>query len=107
MNLTAGPGAARLRDRVILVTGSGTGIGEGMARRFVSEGVVVMIHDREPDAARVVASDLGDLPSFLVGNLKKADVPKKLVKETVAHFGRIDALVNNAAVKTRGGIEDT
>ena len=102
----ASPGT-RLINKVILVTGSGTGIGEGMARRFVSEGAVVMIHDREPEDARAVAADLGDRASFVLGDLQDPDIPEKLIEQTVAHFGRIDALVNNAAVKTRGGIEDT
>lgn len=97
----------RLKDKVILVTGSGTGIGEGMARRFVAEGALVMIHDRMRGAARAVAAELGDCAAFVVGELEDPAVPARLIGETVAHFGRIDALVNNAAVKTRGGIEDT
>ena len=103
---TAG-GGPRLQNKVILVTGSGTGIGEGMARRFVAEGALVMIHDRVKDAAQAVAADLGDRASFVVGELEDSTVPAKLIEDTVAHFGRIDGLVNNAAVKTRGGIEET
>lgn len=98
---------ARLRDKVILVTGSGTGIGEGMARRFVAEGARVMIHDRERDWAQAVAADLGDHASLVLGELEDPAIPAKLIDATVAKFGRIDALVNNAAVKTRGGIEET
>ncbi len=107
MSLPETTGGARLKDKVILVTGSGTGIGEGMARRFVSEGARVMIHDREPEAARTVAADLGNRACFVLGDLEHPSIPEKLIEQTVAHFGRIDALVNNAAVKTRGGIEDT
>lgn len=107
MTVPETPGGARLKDKVILVTGSGTGIGEGMARRFVSEGALVMIHDREPEAARAVAARLGDRASFVVGELEDRGVSEKLIAQTIAHFGRIDGLVNNAAVKTRGGIEDT
>lgn len=99
--------SGRLKDKVILVTGSGTGIGEGMARRFVAEGARVMIHDRERGPAEAVAADLGDRASFVVCDLERPDVPAKLIEETVAHFGRIDGLVNNAAVKTRGTIEET
>ena len=97
----------RLQDKVILVTGSGTGIGEGMARMFVAQGARVMIHDREQAPAQAVAAHLGDRASFVVGDLEHADVPAKLIAQTVAHFGRIDGLVNNAAVKTRGTIEET
>jgi NAD(P)-dependent dehydrogenase (short-subunit alcohol dehydrogenase family) len=98
---------ARLKDKVILVTGSGTGIGEGMARRFVLEGALVMIHDREPAWAKAVAADLGDCAAVVLGELEDPAIPATLIEQTVAHFGRIDALVNNAGVKTRGGIEET
>ena len=101
------PAGARLKDKVILVTGSATGIGEGMARRFVSEGALVMLHDRQTDALPALASQLGNSSSYVTGDLEDSRVPARLIEQTVAHFGRIDGLVNNAAVKTRGGIEDT
>src|SRR5579863_2016290 len=107
MTLPRVPRGTRLKDKVILVAGSGTGIGEGMARHFVSEGARVMIHDREAEAARAVAADLGERASFVLGDLENPGIAEKLIEQTVAHFGRIDALVNNAAVKTRGTIEDT
>ncbi len=50
------PQGTRLKDKVILVTGSGTGIGEGMARRFISEGARVMLHDKQEDALPALAS---------------------------------------------------
>ena len=107
MTQTSEARGARLKDKVILVTGSATGIGEGMARRFVAEGAMVMVHDREPDAARAVAASLADRASYVVGELADPAVPANLIEQTVAHFGRIDGLVNNAAVKTRGTILDT
>jgi NAD(P)-dependent dehydrogenase (short-subunit alcohol dehydrogenase family) len=107
MTLPTAPTGTRLKDKVILVTGSGTGIGEGMARRFVSEGALVMLHDRESEALAALASELGKNSAWVIGDLEDPKVPARLIEETLAHFGRIDALVNNAAVKTRGGIEDT
>ena len=101
------PLGTRLKDKVILVTGSGTGIGEGMARRFVSEGARVMLHDQQENALPALASDLGESASYVVGDLEDPAIPAGLIEQTVAHFGRIDGLVNNAAVKTRGGILDT
>ena len=55
----------RLKDKVILVTGSTTGIGEGMVRVFAREGAKVMIHGRRKDAAQALASELGDECVFL------------------------------------------
>ena len=97
----------RLKDKVILVTGSTTGIGEGMARIFAQEGARVMIHGRRKDAARKLAAEIGQNASFVIGALEDPQVPAKLVAETVAHFGRIDGLVNNAAIMARGGLENT
>lgn len=97
----------RLKNKVILVTGSATGIGEGMARRFAAEGARVMLHDRQADGLQSLATELGNGASFVIGDLEDPEIPAGLIEQTVAHFGRIDGLVNNAAVKTRGGIEDT
>src|SRR3954471_16814727 len=87
---------ARLKNKVILVTGSATGIGEGIARRFVSEGALVMLHDRQPHDLHALASELGNGTSYIVGDLEDARLPARLINETVAHFGRMDGLVNNA-----------
>ena len=54
----------RLKDKVILVTGSTTGIGEGMVRVFAREGAKVMIHGRRKDAAQALARELGESASF-------------------------------------------
>lgn len=99
--------SARLKDKVILVTGSTTGIGEGMARLFAREGAKVMIHGRRANAAQKLAAEIGHNSAFVIGALEDPHVPAKLIAETVAHFGRIDGLVNNAAIMARGGVENT
>lgn len=96
----------RLKDKVILVTGSTTGIGEAMVRLFAREGAQVMIHGRRKDAAQKMAVEIGEHASFVIGDLEDPQTPAKIVAETVVRFGRIDGLVNNAAVITRGGIEE-
>src|SRR5271155_5538332 len=97
----------RLQDKVILVTGSTTGIGEGMVRVFAREGAKVMIHGRREDAAQKLVAEIGERAAFVVGALDDPEVPARLVRETIDHFGRIDGLVNNAAAITRGNIENT
>jgi len=107
MTLPVASAGARLKDKIILVTGSATGIGEGMARRFVREGARVMFHDRRDDAVAAHVLQLGENSSYVTGDLENPEVPARIIEQTVAHFGRLDALVNNAAVMTRGRIEDT
>ncbi len=94
----------RLKDKVILVTGSTTGIGEGMVRLFAREGAKVMIHGRRKDAAQKLAAEIGEGASFVIGALDDPQVPARLIAETIAHFGRIDGLVNNAAAIVRAEI---
>src|SRR5580698_7772269 len=96
--------SARLKDKVILVTGSTTGIGEGMARVFAREGARLMIHGRRRDQAQELAEEIGGNASFAVGALENPKVPAALIEKTMAYFGRIDGLVNNAAVITHGTI---
>jgi NAD(P)-dependent dehydrogenase (short-subunit alcohol dehydrogenase family) len=97
----------RLKDKVIVVTGSTTGIGEGMARLFVREGARVVIHGTRKEAAQKLASELGRNAAYVLGALDDAKVPERLIAETVAHFGRIDGLVNNAAAVVRSNLETT
>jgi len=100
----------RLKDKVILVTGSTTGIGEGMVRVFVREGARVAIHGMALKDAEKVAGEIrqeGGQAISLAGLLEDAAVPARLIAETVAHYGRLDGLVNNAATIARGNLDNT
>ena len=98
----------RLRNKVILVTGSATGIGRAIAQRCVREGARVIIHGLEADLAAAVANDLGqENASVHVEDLTNEGCPQRLVDLAVAKFGRLDALVNNAALIHAGNIHTT
>ncbi len=98
----------RLADKVIIVTGSTTGIGEAMARRFIAEGANVLLHGLERDLGEKVLSELGPKSArLLIGDISKPDMPQRLVDAALSAFGRIDAIVNNAAWIVRSNIEST
>jgi NAD(P)-dependent dehydrogenase (short-subunit alcohol dehydrogenase family) len=100
----------RLKDKVILVTGSTTGIGEGMARVFAREGAHVVVHGTREDAARKVAGEIvqgGHKAIWMLGDLADPAVPSKMIASVVEQCGRINCLVNNAALMTRGSLEKT
>jgi NAD(P)-dependent dehydrogenase (short-subunit alcohol dehydrogenase family) len=98
----------RLQDQVILITGSTTGIGEFMARRFVAEGAKVVLQGRNAERGETILKELGeDKAAFCQGDLADAAYPEQLAKEALAAFGKIDCLVNNAAITVRGRIEET
>ena len=85
-----------LENKVALVTGAGRGIGSAIAKRFADEGAKVIVHyrgSREP--AEALARGIGGLA--LQADLTDAEQTNAMVSEAIAHFGRIDVLVNNAA----------
>jgi NAD(P)-dependent dehydrogenase (short-subunit alcohol dehydrogenase family) len=93
----------RLLDKVILVTGSSTGIGEAIARRCVAEGARVVLHGLEPDLGAAVAADLH--APFVHADLADPATPARLVHTALDSHGKIDGLVNNAAWVLRGQID--
>lgn len=97
----------RLKDKVILVTGSTTGIGEAIARRFVSEGARVIVHGTRPGAGEALVRELGRVTAFRAGDLADPAVPADLVQFAVSTFGRLDGLVNNAASTARSDLQTT
>jgi len=96
-----------LKDKVILVTGSTTGIGEASARLAVACGARVMLHGLEEELAQQVQRDLGDRAQYVIGDLLDPTTCVQVVAATVAAFGRLDGVVNNAAVVTRSNLEST
>jgi NAD(P)-dependent dehydrogenase (short-subunit alcohol dehydrogenase family) len=97
----------RLRDKVIVVTGSTTGVGEGIARRCVAEGAKVIIHGLERHLGERVTRELGSATALLCNDLSRAESAGELIRFAVTTFGRIDGLVNNAASVARANIETT
>ncbi len=96
-----------LQGKVILVTGSTTGIGEATARRCVAEGARVFVHGRDEERARAVCRELGGDSHYYIGDLGDPAHCEGLVAAAVAHFGRLDGVVNNAALTTRSNLETT
>jgi len=86
----------RLKDKIAIVTGGGSGFGEGIARKFIAEGAKVLIADRDEASAQRVATALG-AEAIRADVAVAADV-KAMVEAAVARFGGLDILVNNAGM---------
>jgi pyridoxal 4-dehydrogenase len=85
----------KLKDRVAIVTGAGQGIGKAIADKLAEEGATVVVADLDGEAAEAAAPQAGAGLQCDVGSPE--DV-KRLVAETLSRFGKLDVLVNNAAI---------
>jgi 3-oxoacyl-[acyl-carrier protein] reductase len=88
----------RLQDKIAIVTGAGSGFGEGIARKFVAEGAKVIVADRDAAAAARVADALGAAARAVTVDVSNASGVKAMVEAAQAHFGGLDILVNNAGI---------
>ncbi len=91
----------RLAEKIAIITGAAQGIGRAYALRFAREGAHVVVGDVREDAARAVAEECGALgPDAAAMRLDVADEAstQEVVSRTLERFGRVDILVNNAAI---------
>jgi 3-hydroxybutyrate dehydrogenase len=98
----------KLDGKVALVTGAASGIGHGIAKRYVEAGGRVAIADLNADGAAAAAKELGDKKTAIgVGmDVSKEDEVNEGVEQTVKAFGRIDILVSNAGIQIVHPIEE-
>ena len=98
----------RFSAHTVIVTGSSSGIGEGIARRFSKEGANVVLNARSRDDLEKVAADLPDDRTLIVdGDVADGEFAETLIAKTVERFGGLDTLVNNAGTATAGPLVDT
>lgn len=98
----------RLKDKVIFVTGSVTGIGKAIAKRCVAEGARVVLHGLEADlGAEALAEFETDQAMLILQDLAEENAAENLIQKAISHFGKLDAIVNNAAQVGQGNIHTT
>lgn len=98
----------RLHHKIIIVTGSTTGIGKAIAKRCVAEGAKVIIHGLESDWASDLVHELGiENATPFIADLSSEGACERLVNHAMNTFGKIDALVNNAAQVVSSNIDTT
>jgi len=94
--------AGRLDGKVAVVTGAARGQGECVARAFVAEGARVALFDVLDDAGAAVAASLGAAARYFHCDISRETDVQAAIAGTVAHFGKLDVLYNNAAVISDG-----
>ncbi|MEO1434826.1 MAG: glucose 1-dehydrogenase [Bacteroidota bacterium] len=93
-----------LKDKVVLITGSGSGIGQATALLYAEHGCHIVVSDINEEGGQSTVEQvqaLGVQAIFVKCNVAKADQVQHLVDKAVEHFGRIDIAVNNAGIGQR------
>jgi NAD(P)-dependent dehydrogenase (short-subunit alcohol dehydrogenase family) len=93
----------RLANKVALITGGASGIGEGTVRLFVAEGASVMIADIQDERGQRLAAELGDRAAYVHTDVSREADVEAAVAGTVGRFGRLDCIFNNAGYGGVGG----
>ncbi len=95
-------------NRVVVVTGSGSGLGQGIALRFAEAGARVVVHYRSSEAgARAVVKRIAEAGGEAIaaqGDLTREADAARLIRQAVEAFGRVDALINNAGAYPRASV---
>ena len=91
----------RLKDKTAIVTGAGSGFGKGIAMRFAKEGARVGVIDINAEAAREVASQIGNSAFAMEADVSIDGDVSRMVQEALDRWGQLDILVNNAGTTHR------
>ena len=101
----------KLKDKAVLITGGGSGLGREMALVFSREGARVGVNDVRPEAAQNVTTEIeraGGRARALIADVADSAAVKRIFAEFIAAFGTIDVLINNAGIgRVRPGSEAT
>ncbi len=97
-----------IKDKVFIISGGSKGIGEGVTRTIVAEGGIPVIATRSSEATIRISEELKNDAKkhhYVIGDLRESANCKNVIDETIANFGRIDGIVNNAGVNDGVGLD--
>lgn len=100
----------RLTERVAIVTGGARGIGRAIVERLSAEGAAVVVSQRAVDEGAALARELeqqGRSVAFVQADVRREEDAARLVETTIARYGRVDVLCNNAGVGLLKAVTDT
>ena len=100
----------RMKDKIAVITGSGKGLGEATALLFSREGAKIVVFDIDETAGQDTVEQIREKEGeaiFVQGDVSKSDDAGRLIGRAVDAYGRVDVLVNNAAVHVDKTVADT
>ena len=92
----------RLKDKVVIITGATSGIGKSIAQLAITEGAKVLVHGINKAEGEKTVAELGEDARLFIADLAEESAPLQIAEACKKEFGRIDAVVNNAAKIERG-----
>jgi NAD(P)-dependent dehydrogenase (short-subunit alcohol dehydrogenase family) len=99
----------RLANKIIIITGSGSGIGRSTALLFANEGATVVVNDLDTEKGTETVKEIqasGGSAMFVHADVTNAEAVKALVDQVIAEYGRIDVLFNNAGISGVGALHE-
>jgi short-subunit dehydrogenase len=97
------------KDKVVIVTGASSGIGEAISREFARNGSIVVLAARSEEKLLKIVNEIKTekgIATFIKTDVINEDECKMLIEKTVGQFGKIDILVNNAGISMRSSFLD-
>jgi NADP-dependent 3-hydroxy acid dehydrogenase YdfG len=94
-----------IRNKVVVITGASSGLGEATARLLAAEGATVVLGARRADRLQALAKELGAKAIAVATDVAHREQVKALVDKAVQNFGRVDVMLNNAGVMPQSRIE--
>jgi 3(or 17)beta-hydroxysteroid dehydrogenase len=96
----------RVQDKVVLITGAASGVGKADALLLAAEGARVVLADIDHVAGEALAAEIGPSALFVELDVAEEQHWQRVIEQTLATFGRLDVLVNNAAICPLGTVEE-
>lgn len=96
----------RLKNKIAIITGGGTGIGLSCARLFCREGARSVIFGRREDRLDEAVTEIGNTALAVSGDITRNEDIKRLVETTIRTYGKVDILINNAGVFTGSPVHE-
>ncbi len=96
----------RMKNKAAIITGSGSGLGEAIARRFAAEGASLLVCDRNAQAVEALSNELSTHPYGVLAceaDVSDSAAVQEMAESCLKAFGRIDILINNAGISPKKG----
>lgn len=94
-------------NKVVLITGASSGIGEATSKYFANLGASLVLTGRKSEQLERVGNECKGNPLLLIADVTKVEDNQRVIDETIAKYGKLDVLVNNAGILANGSIENT